>query len=494
MKIQPIQNNNTNFQGLHANKRVMQRLTPEFLQRPEIKECADRFEVLITEKDGGSLFNRMLGSVSELVLQVGEGIKNNGGKLELTGVKTDKYGINDEFIAHAKNILINRIINEENVDKIKKYIIEGKIDLLNDNISFFQLSQILPPADYKEAMDGVDKIQMKQDKDGNLPLHKTKKTREVFALNNNFYLKNNTEDLAEIYLTRNNRGELPIHNPVIMDNVYLLRDIAFKLIDYPRVLATIFEAKNSMGVSPLEALKAIRFLRHTDEANELIKIIENAKQDCIKARGSFIPAVAKKENVVLKQLEKDININFDFNGIMGMLRNPHFQSTNGALLNYGNSISKIVGFVINEANADEAKAIIAELKKMPELDYNKVDENDISVVENIMNAENFDLLELLKGKTLNYHPELDFTYNRIENEDFKAQVDELNLEFKDLERAVGLKSIKAIDKLSKNFSSPLFKKEYNGRKLYELSTKSLDSKFRSEFVRKYGKYVSDYLV
>ena len=491
MKIQQIQNN-TNFQGLHANKRVMQRLTPEFLHRPEIQECADKFEVLITEKEGGSLINRMLGAVGELELQAGEGIKNIGDKLELTGVKTYKYTLGELDFFNIKNILINGIINEENAEKIKKYIIEGKIDLLNDNISFFQLSKILSPADYEEAFNSISKLQMKQDKDGNLPLHKIHRANQLYYLNNHFYNKNNTEDLAEIYLTRNNRGELPIHNRVIMNNVYLLRDIAFKLQDYPNVLVTIFEAKNNMGLSPLEALKTISGTHETKKL--IIEMIEEAKQDCINAKGVFTPAVSKKENAVLKQLENEMNVNIDFSSIMGMLKNPHIQSSNGVLLNCGNSISKIIGFVINEANTDEAKAIIAELKKLPEIDYNKFDENDISVVENIMNAENFDLLELLKGKSLDYSPELNFTYKRVENDDFRAQVDELNFEFKDLEKAIELKSIEAIDKLSKNFSSPLFKKDYNGKKLYELLTKTSDSNFRSEFIKKYGKYISDYFV
>ena len=489
MKIQQIQNNNTNFQGLYANKSVMQRLTPEFLHRSEIQECADKFEVLITEKESSSLVNKMLGAVGELVLQVGEGIRNIGDKLELTGIKTYKYTLGELDFFDIKNILINGIINEENAEKIKKYIIEGKIDLLNDNISFFQLSKILSPADYEEAFNSISKFQMKQDKDGNLPLHKIHRANQLYDLNNHFYNKNNTEDLAEIYLTRNNRGELPIHNRVIMNNVYLLRDIVFKLQDHPNVLVTIFEAKNNMGLSPLEALETIR-QKNTDGAKKLIiEMIEEAKQDCINAKGVFMPAVSKKENAVLKQLENEMNVNIDFSSIMGMLKNPHIQSSNGVLLNCGNSISKIIGFVINEANEDEGKAIIAELKKLPKIDYNKMDENDISVVENIMNAENFDLLELLKGKSLDYSPELDFTYKRVENDDFRAQVDELNFEFKDLEKAIELKSMEAIDKLSKNFSSPLFKKDYNGKKLYELSTKTSDSNFRSEFINKYGKYI-----
>ena len=50
MKIQQIQNNNTNFQGLHGNKRILKKLTPEILQKTGIQECADSFEVLVTPK------------------------------------------------------------------------------------------------------------------------------------------------------------------------------------------------------------------------------------------------------------------------------------------------------------------------------------------------------------------------------------------------------------------------------------------------------------
>ena len=50
MKIQQIQNYNTNFQGLHGNKRILKKLTPEILQKTGIQECADSFEVLVTPK------------------------------------------------------------------------------------------------------------------------------------------------------------------------------------------------------------------------------------------------------------------------------------------------------------------------------------------------------------------------------------------------------------------------------------------------------------
>ena len=38
MKIQQIQNNNTNFQGLHGNKRLLKKLTPEILQKTGCKK------------------------------------------------------------------------------------------------------------------------------------------------------------------------------------------------------------------------------------------------------------------------------------------------------------------------------------------------------------------------------------------------------------------------------------------------------------------------
>ncbi len=48
MKIQQIQNNNTNFQGLHMDKRASKYFKNyNLLMNPNIKECADKFEVVI---------------------------------------------------------------------------------------------------------------------------------------------------------------------------------------------------------------------------------------------------------------------------------------------------------------------------------------------------------------------------------------------------------------------------------------------------------------
>ena len=51
MKIQQIQNNNTNFQGLHMDKRARKYFKNyNLLANPNIKECADKFEVMIKSK------------------------------------------------------------------------------------------------------------------------------------------------------------------------------------------------------------------------------------------------------------------------------------------------------------------------------------------------------------------------------------------------------------------------------------------------------------
>ena len=51
MKIQPVQNNNTNFQGLHMDKRASKYFKNyNLLANPSIKECADKFEVMIKSK------------------------------------------------------------------------------------------------------------------------------------------------------------------------------------------------------------------------------------------------------------------------------------------------------------------------------------------------------------------------------------------------------------------------------------------------------------
>ena len=84
MKIQQIQNNNTNFQGLYGNKRVLKKLTPEILQKTGIQECADKFEVLVKGEYEDSFIHRLFRHYGKPMCQVGEDItKGKNGKFTI---------------------------------------------------------------------------------------------------------------------------------------------------------------------------------------------------------------------------------------------------------------------------------------------------------------------------------------------------------------------------------------------------------------------------
>ena len=72
MKIQPVQNNNTNFQGLHVDKKIYRQLgvgrgEGVFLHNSAIKECADRFEVLV--KKGKPIKREKMDSMAAFIEQ-----------------------------------------------------------------------------------------------------------------------------------------------------------------------------------------------------------------------------------------------------------------------------------------------------------------------------------------------------------------------------------------------------------------------------------------
>ena len=53
MKVQNIQQNNTNFQALHASKRTLKKLQvtkTQLLQNQSVKDCAERAEVFVKSK------------------------------------------------------------------------------------------------------------------------------------------------------------------------------------------------------------------------------------------------------------------------------------------------------------------------------------------------------------------------------------------------------------------------------------------------------------
>lgn len=427
MRIQPVLNNNTNFKGLHGNKNLLAKIPPKMLEDTGIKECADKFEVLITEdkKCSNSRYQLILDSSEKyhaLQVQVGEGIeKTLLGKTILTGITSAKFYFGQLFgeikPTFLKSAVAGNIALSTNSSELKNYILSGKIDV--QDLPMGNLEKCLNKDDYNTVIEHFAKQQLTKDKNGNLPLHKEPELYEFYTTN--YYLKDKSEILAKIYLTKNKEGNLPLHNLYAINDLNLLDEVCDILKNSPQDLVKIFETPDSRGVSIFDSLHNTQF---RDKSNQ-------------------------------KTCQK----------IM------HF------VLNAKYPLNKKVQDLLGEINPNVKKDAIAEIKNIKYLNFNDVDENNISVIEHIMNSEDMDLVELLQGRTLYYRPELDYTYKRIENKDFKDKIDNLNFEFKELTSAVKSNAIEMIELLA---SSPLYKKEYHGKKLQGLIHKYGNSDLKAK--------------
>ena len=96
MKIQQIQNNNTNFKGIHYEKKLRKLLTPEVLEQTGIKECGDKFDVLITSEPIKEYTRYGSRIIDEIYVRVGEMIDSCiAPEPELMGVLGDRYTLKE---------------------------------------------------------------------------------------------------------------------------------------------------------------------------------------------------------------------------------------------------------------------------------------------------------------------------------------------------------------------------------------------------------------
>lgn len=529
MNIQSTQYNNTNFQGLYGNKRVINELKHSPIGN-EAERLAQNYDVLIKKhvmKKAPTLFTPLSGLISGMssylltsdlkiiiptviatmfataiaaykqfstnTIQLGEEVKKDDKTHELRfgDIATEEVLLNKKTdFDKLENSFLTKIFTNGSPTLLINQIKKGNINLLKENLHTLDLR--LSTEEYNSVIDAFSKTQLTKDSDGNLPAHKVTKDYEIYNLNS--YLKNKPESLADIYLTKNNNGELPIHNPNIYNNVHVLVDIALKLDKYPRVLATIFEAKNAQNMSVIDILEAMPITLNTEKVNELIKIYRNAKALCIEKRGKFIPLVSSSEMKANQELESKFNSSVNFDNIMTILEDAGIIKSKGEQLNYTDWLTKIINYTINDTNNDESKTIINTLKKLTNIDYNKTDKNNISVAEYIINAENFELLDLIKDKKIEYNSGISYAFKRIINNDFKQKVKDINFEFKGLEYAVKSERMSAFEEINEKFTSLLYKKDYNGKKLLELVKNSDNLSFQNKFIDEYGIYLSDYIV
>lgn len=504
MQIRPIQstnknNNNVNFQGIHGSKKILSRLPELRLDRFGIDECGDRFEVLITT--GKTTF---WGQFKEFFVQVGEGITTNSkGKLELVGAKSERLAFEtdgrlQEGHYDSLNLfgqLIRNITKDISSEKLKKYLMEGKLRFSDfPSYAASNLRNSLNDKDLEEVANFYTEKMLKTvDKDGNTPLHEDNIGNIRFAKD---LLEDFPELLTDLLLTKNKAGEFPTDGrnfSYSIETEKILYDIATQLRSNPRALITIVEHKppTLMNSSVMEKLNVGGNPYKEGFRENILNIISEAKNTVISDYGKFVPVLSRSEFSMVKDVQKLTKDGVDINKILKISRISDVKSSKGLLLNNTDFANKTIDFIINEASLDDKQMAISILKNLPELSFDKVDDMGISVLEKIMNTEDFSLLELVKGKKLSYHPELDDAYNQIDNDEFKKQLSEFNLNFIDLKRAIKAASMDAVKKLEFEFESPFYHRKTTGREIYDTSREddTYEMWFYRDFCDKYKKYL-----
>ena len=168
--------------------------------------------------------------------------------------------------------------------------------------------------------------------------------------------------------------------------------------------------------------------------------------------------------------------------ILGVLETKEVQASEGKMLD-SKFVTKTISYLLNEAEPNEKTVIVNKLAKLPKINYNQVDENDISILEHILNAEDFQLLNLVSKTQLDYYPALDYTYEQIENPRFKQEVNKLNLNFKDLKDAVKRENLLDVEARLDDVNSPFYKPKVQGKELMDLALKAKSAFFFDDFTQ-----------
>ena len=365
------------------------------------------------------------------------------------------------------------MLDEKSMEKINEYIHDGKVDLLKLNMySFLKFDET--------SIDKFENEMTTQDEKGNLPAHYIKDKETLKNLN--AILKDRPKVLAEIYLTKNNEGFTPLQTMNVTADEEMLRNIFETLKSSPIELGFVFKDEDAEG-------------------NSVYGFLENEDKKAWRGYSFFLKVKscisdyrhetnARLENLEIQKIIRHLNSSSD---IIKILNCENVNESYGESLNTTKVMPIVIDYLLEKAKDDEKRNIIQKLKKLPLIDYSQTDKNGISVVEKIMNAEDLELIKLLRDKKLKYSEVLDYTFNNITNDDVRNEVLKLNFEFEDLEEAVKLGSMRVIKECEEQFNSPLYKGSYNGEKLLHWSIYSTNSTdlFRTEFASRYRRYLSN---
>ena len=177
-------------------------------------------------------------------------------------------------------------------------------------------------------------------------------------------------------------------------------------------------------------------------------------------------------------------------GILSILNDDKIKEnfTNGDCFNYkineqGDTLlTKFFDIIPDETNQNEYNQILDKMKNMKGIIYNQKDSFGISVLEKILNAENFAALEIVKDYKFPYSEELDDACNNIADKNFKNKALNLNFSFPQIENVLSKGGYldKVLQKLS---ASPFF--NANKDKLSKeilVYTDNWNKSYRSEFL------------
>lgn len=379
---------------------------------------------------------------------------------------------------------------------IKEAIKAGKIDLTRTLLQ--KLEFHLNNADYEEVVNFLaDSIKIEVDENRQTPLHKYD-AKQVYTVIRN--LRQYPEVVAERMTAKDINGEIPIHKYINddyseknFDNIKQFFDVLHvqDQLNY-QTLLTVFEAKNANGVSAVDWLNEHRRIAKMNGkwypfSETLLGLLHYAKEDYEKSTQQdyqpYIPVSdLQRKAYITRQINNAKEMNYD--NIMQILNDEEVQKTHGLDLNlHENYTAEIIEYLINNANAKDGTNIIAKLKELNRIDYDKVDKNGISTLELIMNAEDDMLLELVKDNSFKYRPELDYAYNNIQNPKFKEKIKKLKFDFVELRNALETLSEERLEKYISHTDSPLYDKEVNG-----LAMRVPSYKIMGIFFKKYNEY------
>lgn len=177
-------------------------------------------------------------------------------------------------------------------------------------------------------------------------------------------------------------------------------------------------------------------------------------------------------------------------GILSILNDDKIKEnfTNGDCFNYkineqGDTLlTRFFDIIPDADNQNEYNQILDKMKNMKGIIYNQKDSFGISVLEKILNAENFAALELVKDYKFPYSEELDDACNNIADKNFKNKALNLNFSFPQIENVLSKGGYldKVLQKLS---ASPFFNanKDKLSKEIIEY-TDNWNKSYRSEFL------------